>query len=211
MTDALTIIDKVLVTASRPCVTASFQSDCVALVHMLHQRLPQIPVLFIDTAHHFHETLIYRDTLASEWKLNLINVSATIPQLGLWQSSVESCCAHHKIGPLFGALRNYDTWFTALRKEQSPSRANIEHIAPFHLATGETITKVSPLADWTTKEVELYAHINSIPLLPLYERGYTSIGCEPCTQLPTDASNPRSGRWQGRKLECGIHLEPDQT
>ena len=67
---------------------------------------------------------------------------------------------------------------------------------------------MSPLAEWTRKDLWQYAKAHDIPLLPLYELGYSSIGCEPCTSLPLDPSNPRSGRWQGQKLECGIHIEP---
>ena len=70
------------------------------------------------------------------------------------------------------------------------------------------VRKVSPLAGWTMRDVETYAFMHEIPLLPLYDQGYTSIGCEPCTRRPTDPSNSRSGRWQGEKLECGIHIEP---
>ena len=68
------------------------------------------------------------------------------------------------------------------------------------------IQRVSPLAAWTTRDVWTYAKEHAIPLLPLYEAGYTSIGCEPCTTPPLDPDNPRSGRWQGQKLECGIHI-----
>ena len=70
---------------------------------------------------------------------------------------------------------------------------------------------MSPLARWTTSEVRDYAKVHGIPLLPLYDAGYTSIGCEPCTELPSDPSNPRSGRWQGQKLECGIHIQGLRT
>jgi phosphoadenosine phosphosulfate reductase len=69
------------------------------------------------------------------------------------------------------------------------------------------LAKISPLADWTTKDVWAYAKSHDIPLLPLYDLGYSSIGCEPCTSLPLDPENPRSGRWSGQKLECGIHLQ----
>ena len=110
--------------------------------------------------------------------------------------------------PLFGALQSYDVWFTALRREQSRSRANLAEVEPFTLPSGKVLRKVSPLAGWTTRQVWTYAKANDIPLLPLYQLGYTSIGCEPCTSLPLDPSNPRSGRWQGQKLECGIHLQP---
>ncbi|HZS58013.1 MAG TPA: phosphoadenylyl-sulfate reductase [Gemmatimonadaceae bacterium] len=204
--DATTVIIGQLASATAPCVTSSFQAECVVLVHMLRAHRPDIPVLFVDTAHHFAETYAYRDRLAREWNLNLINVGSAAPQLGLWQRSTDACCAWHKVGPLFAALEGYDTWFTALRREQSPSRADLEGEAPFRLPTGTTLRKLAPLAGWTMRDVETYAYVNEIPLLPLYAQGYTSIGCEPCTRPPSDASNPRSGRWLGQKLECGIHI-----
>ena len=205
--DALSVIDDELSRAARPCVTSSFQAECVVLLHLLRQRLPDIPVLFIDTAHHFAETIAYRDALAADWQLNLVNVQAPEPQRGLWQTNTHACCAHNKVRPLFAALEAYDAWFAGLRREQSSSRASLEPIAAFRLPTGTTLRKVSPLATWTARDVEVYAHIHDIPLLPLYARGYASIGCEPCTTLPIDPSNPRSGRWLGQKLECGIHLD----
>ncbi|CAN5885829.1 phosphoadenylyl-sulfate reductase [soil metagenome] len=207
MNDATPIIADALSGAERPCVTASFQAECVVLVHMLRALRPDIPVLFIDTVHHFAETYSYRDRLVADWQLNLVNVSAPQPQPGLWSTSTDACCALHKIGPLFGALEEYDTWFTALRREQSPSRAQLAEVAPFRLPSGNAVSKVSPLATWTMRDVEAYATVHEIPLLPLYARGYTSIGCEPCTLPPPDPSDPRSGRWLGQKLECGIHIE----
>jgi phosphoadenosine phosphosulfate reductase len=207
VTDAIDVIAESLAGAQAPCLTSSFQADCVVLTHMLRQIQPRIPVLFLDTVHHFAQTYAYRDELAREWQLNLVNLRAAEPQPGLWQQDTNACCARHKIEPLFGALEPYDVWFTALRREQSPSRAGLMEIESFRLPSGKTLRKVSPLAGWTTRDVWKYAKDHAIPLLPLYELGYTSIGCEPCTSLPLDPSNPRSGRWQGQKLECGIHVQ----
>ncbi len=209
--DATGVMLGQLAAASNPCVTSSFQAECVVLVHMLREEWPDIPVLFIDTEHHFAETYQYRDQLVRDWRLNIVNVRAADPRVGLWQESTDACCARHKVGPLFAALEPYDTWFTALRREQSPSRADLQAVAAFRLPTGTTIRKVAPLADWTMRDVETYAHVHEIPLLPLYARGYTSIGCEPCTRPPVDPSNPRSGRWLGQKLECGIHIQAKPT
>jgi phosphoadenosine phosphosulfate reductase len=206
-TAVVDLIAAELSTAAAPCVTSSFQAECVVLVHLLRERAPDVPVLFLDTAHHFAETYTYRDELAARWGLNLINLRAAEPKVGLWQQDTTACCALHKVGPLFTALEGYDVWFTGLRREQSPSRANLAEIEPFRLPTGKVLRKVSPLAGWTTREVWAYAKAHDIPLLPLYGAGYTSIGCEPCTTLPLDPSNARSGRWGGKKLECGIHLE----
>jgi len=208
MIDATATIAAELARGGHPCVTSSFQAECVVLVHLMRAVRPDIPVLFIDTVHHFAETYAYRDRLADEWRLNLVNVRAAEPAPGQWRTGTDACCARHKVGPLFEALEPYDAWFTALRREQSPSRAQLAEVAPFRLPSGKMVRKVSPLAGWTMRDVETYAFMHEIPLLPLYDQGYTSIGCEPCTRRPTDPSNSRSGRWQGEKLECGIHIEP---
>jgi len=206
--DVAELVATTLADAKTPCVTSSFQAEDVVLVHFVREVMPNVPVLFLETFHHFPQTLTYRDDIAAKWNLNLINLKAPEPQVGLWQTSTDDCCARHKVGPLFGALEGYDTWFTGLRRDQSPSRANLQHVEPFTLKSGRILRKVSPLAEWTTRDVWRYAKAHDIPLLPLYELGYSSIGCEPCTSLPMDPSNPRSGRWQGQKLECGIHIEP---
>jgi phosphoadenosine phosphosulfate reductase len=207
MSDARTLIAEQLLAGGVPCVTSSFQAECVVLVHMLRELNPEIPVLFLDTVHHFSETYAYRDRLTEKWGLNLINLRAEQPSPGLWQQDTSACCARHKVGPLFAALEGYDVWFTGLRREQSPSRASLGEVEPFTLPTGKVLSKISPLATWSTRAVWEYAKEHDIPLLPLYDQGYTSIGCEPCTSLPLDPSNERSGRWAGQKLECGIHIQ----
>jgi len=205
--DPRAVIERALGDAQLPCITSSFQAECVVLTHMLREVRPDVPVLFLDTFHHFAQTLAYRDELSERWGLNLINLRAQTPSVGLWQAeSTEACCKRHKVEPLFSALEGYDTWFTALRRDQSPSRANLKEVEPFNLP-GRTISRVAPIAGWTARDVWAYAKAHDIPLLPLYELGYTSIGCEPCTALPFDPENPRSGRWQGQKLECGIHIQ----
>jgi phosphoadenosine phosphosulfate reductase len=208
MSDATLVIAGQLAAAKAPCITCSFQLDGVVVLHMLRQVKPDIPVLFIDTFHHFPETYAYRDELAQRWNLNLITLKATEPAVGLWQSSTDACCARHKVGPLFAALDNHDVWFTGLRRDQSPSRAHLSHLEPFRLPSGRVLRKVNPVATWTTKEIHNYAKEHGIPFLPLYEAGYTSVGCEPCTAIPIDPSDVRSGRWRGEKLECGIHIQP---
>ena len=200
--------------ATRPSVTSSFQSECVVLVHMILKQKPAIPVLFLETGYHFPETIEYRDRLAAEWKLNLINleskqsVADQEAQFGILnQTDPNQCCKLRKVGPLFAGLEGYDTWFTALRRDQSPTRANLQHVEPFKLPSGKVIQKISPLAEWSTRDVWQYMQKHAIPDLSLYDLGYTSIGCQPCTKLPLDPNDPRSGRWQGQgKLECGIHI-----
>jgi phosphoadenosine phosphosulfate reductase len=210
------LIASVLAQAGAPCVTSSFQTECVVLVHLLIEQRPDIPVLFLETGYHFKETLGYRDQLTAAWKLNLMNLSAmqSVAEQEaafgiLNQTAPDRCCALRKVGPLFAGLESFDTWFTALRREQSPTRANLKPIDDFKLPSGQALRKISPLADWTTRDVWTYLSSRGIPILSLYEQGYTSIGCQPCTSLPFDPDNPRSGRWQGNKLECGIHIQAD--
>ena len=205
---AVDIIAAQLADAKNPAITSSFQSECVVLTDLVRRVRPDIPVLFLETFHHFAQTLAYRDELTAKYRLNLINLKAAEPKIGLWQTEgTKACCDRHKVGPLFSALENYDVWFTALRRDQSPSRANLKEIEPFRLPSGNSIMKIAPLAAWTARDIWRYAKDHEIPLLSLYELGYTSIGCEPCTSLPPDPNDPRSGRWQGQKLECGIHIE----
>ncbi len=196
------------------CVTSSFQGDCMALVHMLTQEVPEIPVLFLDTGYHFAETYAYRDEMTERFGLNLVNMRAAKSvaeqesEFGkLYSTAPDKCCGFRKVEPLFAGLQPYSVWFTALRRDQSPTRAGLLESAPFSLPGGKAIQKVAPLAAWRMRDVWAYLKANGIPPMPLYDKGYTSIGCEPCTALPTLDGNDRSGRWGGKKLECGIHIQ----
>jgi phosphoadenosine phosphosulfate reductase len=207
------LVDR-LQTGQDICVTSSFQAEDVVLLHLVRPILPHVPVLFLDTGYHFPETLAYRDRITAAWDLRLVNllpeqtVAEQETQFGiLHQTAPDRCCALRKVGPLFDALAGYQTWVTGLRRQQSKSRANLQIEESFALPNGTSLTKLNPLAEWTTRDVWHYAEEHEIPLLPLYDAGYTSIGCAPCTSLPLDPNDPRSGRWSGRKLECGIHLQ----
>jgi len=198
------------------CVTCSFQTECMALVDLVIAQRPEIPVLFLETGYHFPETYAYRDQMTARMHLNLVNlasrqsVAEQESQFGILnQTAPDRCCAMRKVEPLFRGLDDYSVWFTALRREQSPTRANLQAVDQFKLPTGKHLLKVSPLADWTNADVWAYLKKRGIPVLPLYEQGYTSIGCAPCTTPPEDPDNPRSGRWAGKKLECGIHISSE--
>lgn len=215
---AQTLIDEVLSRGEPTCIACSFQTEDVTLVHMITRKQADIPVLFLDTGYHFPETLVYRDEITERFHLNLVNLlpKMTVPEQEskfgiLYQSAPDRCCGFRKVEPLFAALESYRVWFTGLRREQSPSRAGLEELDDFRLPSGKLLAKVSPLASWTNREVWAYLKENQIPVLPLYYQGYTSIGCWPCTQPPSDPDNPRSGRWGGRKLECGIHIQPRES
>jgi phosphoadenosine phosphosulfate reductase len=196
------------------CLTCSFQAEDVLLLKLALELRPELPTLFLDTGYHFAETYAYRDRMASEWNVRLINllplttVAEQEAQHGLlYQSSPDRCCAARKVEPLFRAVANYKVWITGLRREQAKTRAGVEESALFTLPGGKQVVKLSPLAHFTTADVWHACEELAIPLLPLYARGYSSIGCEPCTSLPLDPDDARSGRWAGRKVECGIHIE----
>jgi phosphoadenosine phosphosulfate reductase len=196
------------------CLTCSFQAEDVLLLKLALELRPELPTLFLDTGYHFAETYAYRDRMASEWNVRLINllplttVAEQETQHGLlYQSSPDRCCAARKVEPLFRAVADYQVWITGLRREQAKTRAGLEESALFTLPGGKQVVKLSPLAHFTTADVWHACEELAIPLLPLYARGYSSIGCEPCTSLPLDPGDSRSGRWAGRKVECGIHIE----
>jgi phosphoadenosine phosphosulfate reductase len=196
------------------CLTCSFQAEDVLLTRLAIELDASLPILFLDTGYHFAETYTYRDEMAREWRLNLINLlpdKTVVEQEAehglLYQSAPDQCCKLRKVEPLFKAVAGYRVWLTGLRREQAKSRAALEESALFTLPDGKQVLKLAPLAGWTTRDVWYACEELSIPLLPLYARGYTSIGCEPCTSLPLDPGDPRSGRWAGRKIECGIHIE----
>ena|SRR5580765_1921255 len=194
------------------CLTCSFQAEDIIVLDLLRKRLPKIPVLFLETGYHFVETYRFRDQVEREWDLNLVNVTPkkTVAQQEsefgiLYRNDPTKCCQLRKVEPLMEALEPFEIWFTGLRREQSPTRKNLRKAEDHRLPSGRTVLKVSPLADWTWAEVWEYTGANRLKYLPQYDQGYASIGCEPCTALPDDPTNPRSGRWGGRKLECGIH------
>ena len=196
------------------CVTCSFQAEDVLLTKLALELDAKIPVLFLDTGYHFRQTYEYRDQIARDWNLNLINLlpEKTVAEQEaehglLYRSAPDQCCKLRKVEPLFKAVANYRVWLTGLRREQARSRAALEESAMFQLPAGKQVLKLAPLASWTTKDVYYACQQLEIPLLPLYDLGYSSIGCEPCTTLPTDPNDPRSGRWAGQKVECGIHIQ----
>jgi len=201
-----------------PCFTCSFQAEDMIVLDLLRKRVPDIPVLFLETGYHFAATYAYRDQMARKWNLNLKNLAAKKSvaeqeaEFGILnRSDPGKCCNLRKVEPLFEALQQYDVWFTGLRREQSPTRKNLKIAEHHELASGKVLLKVSPLAAWTWGQVWKYTADNKIDYLPLYDMGYRSIGCEPCTAIPQAGADPRSGRWGGAKLECGIHTASKQT
>jgi phosphoadenosine phosphosulfate reductase len=200
------------------CLTSSFQTEDMVVLHLLRRYLADVPVIFLETGYHFAALLEYRDRLVHDWKLNLINA---LPLTSLAEHEAQfgllhiinptQCCQIRKVEPLMRSLEPFAWWFTGLRREQSPTRANLKKVEDHRLPSGKQMKKISILADWTWDRVEAYALEHDIPRLSLYDEGYTSIGCEPCTARPVAGADPRSGRWGGKKLECGIHTFSEKS
>ena len=200
------------------CLTSSFQTEDMVVLHLIRRHLADVPVIFLETGYHFAALLEYRDRLVRDWNLNLINalplttIAEHEAQFGLLHIiNPTQCCQIRKVEPLMRSLEPFTWWFTGLRREQSPTRANLKKIEDHRLPSGKQMKKISVLADWTWDEVEAYAREHDIPRLSLYDEGYTSIGCEPCTARPAAGADARSGRWGGRKLECGIHTFSEKS
>ena len=195
--------------AQTPCITSSFQAECVVLTHMLREVRPDIPVLFLDTFHHFAQTLAYRDELTRA-------VGAEPDQPAGDRRRASGCGRPRAPRRAASATR----WSRCSRRSKATTRGS-RRCAAISRRRARTCRKWSrsscPAARRSRASRRSPAgpratcgrtrRTHDIPLLPLYELGYTSIGCEPCTALPLDPDNPRSGRWQGQKLECGIHIQ----
>jgi phosphoadenosine phosphosulfate reductase len=120
----------------------------------------------------------------------------------LWARDPDACCALRKVAPHRAFVAGFDAWFTAIRRVQSPTRADIEPVA----RDGERLLKISPLFDWTDADVWAYIEAHGVPVNPLHADGYPSIGCVPCTRRRAPGEDERAGRWAGfAKTECGLH------
>lgn len=196
-------------------VATSFQSSGLAILHQLRSIRPDVPVLFLNTGFHFPETLEFKDRIARMWNLNLVELrgehgsaerQADIHGPELYRRDPDRCCHINKVLPLQKALEDYDGWISGLRRDQSPLRSATPIVEAQMLPSGDEILKIHPLARWSRAEVNSYVADNGIPTHPLLEKGFASIGCQPCTAAVGDEDAERDGRWNGiSKTECGIH------
>ena len=196
-------------------LTCSFQHDGVVLAHMLHGIAPDVPVVFINTGFHFPETLAYRDEILRRFGLNLVELHPIMPRaefaerhgLDLYARSPDLCCHINKVEPLRQYLPGIRAWINGRRRDQASTRHAIAAVEAYQ----DGLYKVNPLASWTSRDTFYYLERHGIPLHPLFEQGYASIGCAPCTRPVLPGEQERDGRWAGQaKTECGLHtfLEP---
>jgi phosphoadenosine phosphosulfate reductase len=185
-----------------PHLSLSASMQDAVLIDLATKVDPAIEVVFIDTGYHFPETLDTVEAVRRRYGLNLRIMTVRPFAEELWRLDPENCCSSVKVGQLDRALAGKAAWMSGLRRAEADSRAG----APIVGRDLRGLIKVNPLANWSDADVAYYIETNDVPVNPLLHRGYTSIGCEPCTTRPNDPDDPRSGRWSGlSKTECGLH------
>ena len=203
----------------RLAISAAFQADDVALIDMAYKIDPGVRIFTVDTGRLPRETHELIDELRAKYSgLNLhvlepdpAQVARMVSRKGLdlMKESVENrlvCCNVRKVDPIRGVLQGLDAWVTGLRRDQWAGRTDIRKVEIDH--DHGAIVKLNPLAEWTEDEVWDYIRANDVPYNALYDKGYTSIGCIPCTRPTAPGEDPRAGRWWWEKnapKECGIH------
>jgi phosphoadenosine phosphosulfate reductase len=195
--------------AGKAAVVSSFGAESAVLLHMVAQVDTATPVIFLDTGKHFWETLSYRAMLID--RLGLTGVRSIAPDAAdlaardaagtLHKSNADACCHIRKTLPLQKALAGFEVTISGRKRYHGSARATLDFLS---IADGRL--KVEPLAGFSALDIEAYMKAHDLPVHPLTEIGYFSIGCEPCTQPGGNAADPRAGRWAGSaKTECGIH------
>ncbi len=204
----------------RIAIASAFQAEGTIVMHLATQISPDIPILFLETGYQFAETLAFKEQLAERLGLNVVDlvgrytVQRQLETFGprLFERDPERCCDLNKVQPMFHALRELDAWVTAFRRDSSPTRAAAPFVQQYELEPGRWIVKVNPMAAWSSQEVWRYIKEHDLPHNPLYDLGYSSIGCAPCTRARLADEPERAGRWAGlSKWECGIQAVPGQS
>ena len=193
----------------RFAITSSMADGLLA--HLASRAIPGVHVIFLDTGYHFAETIGTRDWITSVLPITLVNVTApqTVGEQDLsfgpklHDRDPDLCCEMRKVKPLAQTLAGYTAWGSGVRRDESPTRADTR-LVDWDAKRG--MVKVNPIAAWTQADVEAYVTEHQVPVNPLFEMGYGSIGCAPCTRPVAPGEDPRAGRWAGStKTECGLH------
>ncbi|WP_428623308.1 phosphoadenylyl-sulfate reductase [Sedimenticola sp.] len=193
-------------------VGSSFQSHSIPLLHIVRSISHDIPVYFIDTGFHFPDTIRFKDQIAQQLDLNVISTrSAVCKRLQCdaggsfyFASDPDHCCYLNKIQPLEPVLIEHDVWINGVRADQSETRRQMRETQKGPLGT----LRYHPMLNWNNKEIFYYRKLHNLPAHPLEEKGYLSIGCEPCTRKMDPNGDERQGRWFGmKKTECGLHTQ----
>jgi phosphoadenosine phosphosulfate reductase len=193
--------------------TSSFQSHSLVLLHILSRIDNTIPVYFINTGFHFPETVQFRDQIRDLFGLKkLIDLKSDVPKFMqrdadgklLFTSDPDHCCYLNKTQPMDAILLSHDIWINGVRADQSAVRAAMKVEQP----AKHGCTRFHPMLDWNSKMIWQYQKEHNLPKHPLEEKGFVSIGCEPCTRKLDPEMQEREARWFGlNKVECGLHTD----
>ena len=190
-------------------LVSSFGTESAALLKVMADVDPGIPVVFLDTGWLFRETLDYRDTLTRQLGLTDVRsirpleetLSREDPDKELWFSDPDACCRIRKVEPLARALKPFSAWLNGRKCFQGGARTDI----PVVQQDGARL-KFNPFANVSREEIEAIYKLGNLPPHPLVASGFLSVGCMPCTSRSEAGEDGRAGRWRGRpKTECGIH------
>lgn len=199
-------------------MSSSFGAESALLLHMANQAMPGIRVIMVDTGYLFPETWQHMEALRRRLDLNVwVYRTKNDPIAWLhhageenpnWRKDVDACCAANKNEPMERAMKELKprAWLRGIRRNQSETRRAARFIEWSNRYVAHAI---SPLLNWTGREIYAYMKKHDLPYHPLYEKGYLSIGCNPlsCTRPVQAGEDPRSGRWaEADKVECGINL-----
>ena len=193
----------------RLALVSSFGTESAALLKVMADVDPAIPVIFLDTGQLFEETLAYRDTLIERLGLRDVRsikpleeaLSREDPDRELWFSDPDACCRIRKVEPLARALKPFGAWINGRKRFQGGARA----VIPVVEDDGARL-KFNPFANVSREEIAAIYALAKLPPHPLAAQGYFSVGCMPCTSRAASDEDARAGRWRGRaKTECGIH------
>ena len=197
--------------AGRIALVSSFGAESAVLLHMVSLIDPATPVIFLDTGKLFTETPAYRDALSE--RLGLVDVRSVAPDPDdlarhdpdgtLWSLEPDLCCHIRKTEPLDRALTGFDAWITGRKRFHGGARGALPTLEG---DPGTGPIKVNPLAPWSPERLSRYLADHDLPVHPLVQDGYRSIGCVPCTRTVAPGEDARAGRWSWLdKSECGIH------
>jgi phosphoadenosine phosphosulfate reductase len=196
-------------------------AEDVTLIEMAHKLAPPLNVFSLDTGRLHPETYQYIETVRNHYNINLdimapntASLEAFVKEKGLYsflEDGHKECCGIRKVEPLKRKLATLDAWISGQRKDQSPStRSSVPVVEIDHGNSNNQrkLIKFNPLANWTSKEVWDYIRMSEVPFNALHEKGFTSIGCEPCTRPVLPNQHEREGRWwweEATQKECGLH------
>ena len=201
----------------RVTFSTGFGAEGCLIIDLIARHQLEIDVFTLDTGLLFPETYALWRRLEERYGLTIraVRPAATVAEQAethgeaLWDRDPDLCCQLRKVAPLRQALADKDAWVSAIRRDQTKERASAQLV---EWDERFALVKLNPLAAFTHADVWSYLREHHVPVSPLHEQGYASIGCHPCTSPVEAGEDPRAGRWRGRpKTECGLHARPQSS